>query len=59
MSDECIRRSPNKKRIIETMNMETLIEYSRIHVSVDSQELIDRLVNELAVRVVEDEIRKG
>ena len=47
----CNSRSPNNARIIQTMDIETLLAYAKIHISMDSQDLIDTLVAQLEVRI--------
>lgn len=58
MSDECMRRIPNKIELVFSMSVETLLAYAKIHISTDSQELIDRLVMELELRTKEEKVNE-
>lgn len=40
----CDARVPNNARMIATMDIETLLAYAKLHISLDSQDLIDALV---------------
>jgi len=40
---ECNVRSPNASRLIKDMDKKTLMLYASMHISLDSQDLIDAL----------------
>lgn len=47
-------RTPNNDRLIQLMDDDTLLTYSKIHISMDSQELINELAARLEKRLLQE-----
>ena len=47
-------RTPNNDRLIQLMDDATLLTYSKIHISMDSQELINELAARLEKRLLQE-----
>lgn len=47
----CNTRDPEKAKRIQVMDIETLLIYAELHISMDSQDLIDELAFRLKSRI--------